>query len=106
MRVEWPKNTETRHWRATRDHLAEAEAVTLMTGRTIDRMYPERPPVADDAPAVLEVRDLRGERVKGVSFALRRGEILGVGGLAGQGQRDLFMTLFGARKRAPVHRSS
>jgi ribose transport system ATP-binding protein len=85
---------------ATRDHLTEAEAVTLMTGRTIDRMYPERPPVEDDAPAVLEVRDLRGERVNGVSFALRRGEILGVGGLAGQGQRDLFMTLFGARKRA------
>jgi ribose transport system ATP-binding protein len=47
---------------------------------------------------VLEVHDLHGERVQGVSFALRRGEILGVGGLAGQGQRDLFMTLFGARK--------
>jgi ribose transport system ATP-binding protein len=83
---------------ATRDTLSEAEAVTLMTGRTIDRMYPERTPVADDAPAVLEVTDLQGERVRGVSFALRRGEILGVGGLAGQGQRDLFMTLFGARK--------
>jgi ribose transport system ATP-binding protein len=83
---------------ATRDRLTEAEAVTLMTGRTIDRLYPELPDVADDAPAVLEARDLRGERVQGVSFALRRGEILGVGGLAGQGQRDLFMTLFGARK--------
>ena len=85
---------------ATRDQLTEGEAVTLMTGRTIDRMYPERPPVADDSPAVLEVRNLSGERVKGVSFALHRGEILGVGGLAGQGQRDLFMTLFGARKQA------
>jgi ribose transport system ATP-binding protein len=84
----------------TRHQLTEEEAVTLMTGRTIDRMYPERAPIADDAPAVLEVRDLRGERVNGVSFALRRGEILGIGGLAGQGQRDLFMTLFGARKTA------
>jgi len=84
----------------TRDQLTEAEAVTLMTGRTIDRMYPERTPVADDAPPVLEVRDLHGERVQGVSFTLHRGEILGVGGLAGQGQRDLFMTLFGARKQA------
>ena len=44
------------------------------------------------------MRDLHGERLAGVSLSLRRGEILGVGGLAGQGQRDLFMTLFGARK--------
>jgi ribose transport system ATP-binding protein len=85
---------------ATRDHLTEREAVTLMTGRTIDRLYPERLPVPHEAPAVLEVRDLRGEHVQGISFALQRGEILGVGGLAGQGQRDLFMTLFGARKLA------
>ena len=100
---------------ATRDASStRGEAVTLMTGRTIDRMYPEAPPIPDDAPPVLEVRDLRGERVGGVSFALRRGEILGVGGLAGQGQRDLFMTLFGARsasggeiaRRRPAARAS
>jgi len=36
--------------------------------------------------------------VNGFSLELRRGEILGIGGLAGQGQRELFMTLFGARK--------
>jgi ribose transport system ATP-binding protein len=81
-----------------RDRLTEGEAVTLMTGRTIDRMYPELPPLSADAAAVLEVEALQGTSVRGVSFALRRGEILGVGGLAGQGQRDLFMTLFGARK--------
>jgi ribose transport system ATP-binding protein len=81
-----------------RDRLSEGEAVTLMTGRTIDRMYPELPPLPADTTAVLEVDGLEGTSVRGVSFALRRGEILGVGGLAGQGQRDLFMTLFGARK--------
>jgi ribose transport system ATP-binding protein len=36
--------------------------------------------------------------VRDVSLTLRRGEILGIGGLAGQGQRELFMTLFGARR--------
>jgi acetyl-CoA carboxylase carboxyl transferase subunit beta len=61
-------------------------------------MYPELAPLAADAEAVLEVRDLHGTQVDGVSFVLRKGEILGIGGLAGQGQRDLFMTLFGARK--------
>jgi ribose transport system ATP-binding protein len=83
---------------ATRAELTEREAVTLMTGRTIDRLYPELPPAPADAPDALAVSDLKGERLAGVSFSLRRGEILGVGGLAGQGQRDLFMTLFGARK--------
>jgi len=85
---------------ATREQLTEQEAVTLMTGRTIDRLYPQLPLLEKEAPAVLDVDGLQGERMRGVSFALRRGEVLGVGGLAGQGQRDLFMTLFGAHKAA------
>ena len=39
-----------------------------MTGRTIDRMYPELPAAPRRRRAVLEVRDLRGERLRGVSF--------------------------------------
>jgi ribose transport system ATP-binding protein len=83
---------------ATRPRIDEAEAVTLMTGRTIDRAYPEPTALPADARPVLEVRGLRAEGVRDVSLVLRQGEILGVGGLAGQGQRELFMTLFGARK--------
>src|SRR5262249_32028619 len=82
----------------TRDSIAESEAVTLMTGRTIDRIYPDLPPVPADAQVGLEVRDLASPGVNGFSLELRRGEILGIGGLAGQGQRELFMALFGARK--------
>jgi len=55
---------------------------------------------APDADVVLEADGLGDDILEDVSFKLRRGEILGVGGLAGQGQRDLFMTLFGARKQA------
>jgi ribose transport system ATP-binding protein len=84
---------------ATRASIAESEAVTLMTGRTIDRIYPDLPPVPNDAPVALEARELESAGVNGFSFELRRGEILGIGGLAGQGQRELFTTLFGARKR-------
>jgi ribose transport system ATP-binding protein len=83
---------------ATRASITESEAVTLMTGRTIDRIYPDLPPVPDDAAVAFEARDLASPGVNGFSFELRRGEILGIGGLAGQGQRELFMTLFGARK--------
>jgi simple sugar transport system ATP-binding protein len=49
--------------------------------------------------AVLTVRDLRvampGERVDGVSFELRRGEILGIGGLAGQGKTGIANGIMG-----------
>ena len=48
---------------------------------------------------VLEVNDLsvRGA-FQGVSFVLREGEIVGLVGLAGQGQREILRTLFGDRR--------
>jgi ribose transport system ATP-binding protein len=83
---------------ATRERFDEDEAVTLMTGRTIDRMYPDKAAPPGDADVVLEAEGLRDDVLDGVSFQLRRGEILGIGGLAGQGQPELFMSLFGARR--------
>ena len=82
---------------ATRVSATEDEAVTLMTGRTIERIYPHRSPAPTGDPA-LEVSDLAADGVNGCSFAVKPGEILGIGGLAGQGQRELFMTIFGARR--------
>src|SRR4029077_3745164 len=82
---------------ATRERFDENDAVTLMTGRTIDLMYPVKPPPAGDADVVLEAEELRDDVLDGVSFQLRRGEILGVGGLAGQSQPGLLMWLLRAR---------
>jgi ribose transport system ATP-binding protein len=81
----------------TRTSLSEDEAVQLMTGRAIDRAFPKPPPLQETKP-VMRVRELAGEGLHGVSFDLRPGEILGVGGLAGHGQRELFLSLFGAQK--------
>lgn len=83
---------------ATRDSLDESEAVTLMTGRTIDRAYPSPPPLPADPDPVLQVLGLSADGVDAVDLTVHRGEIVGVGGLAGQGQRELFLTLFGARR--------
>jgi ribose transport system ATP-binding protein len=45
---------------------------------------------------VLSIEGLNyGELLKGVSFELRKGEILGIGGLAGQGQHELMLALAG-----------
>lgn len=45
---------------------------------------------------VLRVRDLRNEGLQNVSLSLRRGEVLGVSGLLGNGQSELSAALFGA----------
>ena len=57
----WPTgspSSATASTSTTRESIDESEAVTLMTGRTIDRIYPDLPPVPEDAPVALEVRDL------------------------------------------------
>jgi ribose transport system ATP-binding protein len=77
--------------------LSEEAAVELMTGRKLDMQYPEPAPVQKRVE-VLGARDLTGHSLKGATLSAYAGEILGVGGLAGQGQRDLFLTLFGASR--------
>lgn len=47
-------------------------------------------------PVRLSVRDLKTQVLHGVSLEVRDGELLGLGGLQGQGQSDLLMALFGA----------
>jgi ribose transport system ATP-binding protein len=75
----------------------------MMVGREISQFYsPHEPNVGAD---LLRVEDLgtrdRGARagrgLSGVSFTLRTGEILGVGGLMGSGRTELLECLFGAR---------
>ncbi len=78
--------------------LSDSEIVSMMLGRRLDRLFPERKPTATDRVA-LKVSDLKvGHQLRGVSFSLREGEVLGVAGLQGHGQRELFMALFGAER--------
>ncbi|WP_245511994.1 MULTISPECIES: sugar ABC transporter ATP-binding protein [unclassified Mesorhizobium] len=78
--------------------VSDNEIVTQMIGRHLDRLYPERMATATDRVA-LNVRGLSsGSRLSGVDFTLREGEVLGVGGLQGHGQRELFQALFGASR--------
>ena len=51
----------------------------------------------DAGPVALSVSGLVGNNLDGISFEVRKGEILGVTGLAGSGVDDLAETLFGAQ---------
>jgi ribose transport system ATP-binding protein len=75
---------------------ARDEIVQLMIGREIEQVYPPKPAPVAARPSVLEVERLGWyERLREVSFIVGRGEIVGLGGLDGQGQRDLLLALFG-----------
>lgn len=71
------------------------ELVSLILGRRISRLYPPREtPISPDI--VLQVDQLEtSTRLRGVSLQLHGGEILGIGGLTGQGQDELFRRLYG-----------
>ena len=74
----------------------EAEAITLMTGQQVETLYPARIPIPVDAKPALELMDATVNGSARLGLTLSAGEILGVGGLAGQGHRELFLGLFGA----------
>ena len=86
----------------------EDDLAALMVGRsvqlTVDRG--ESHPGAEPLLRVhdLRVRDDRGhEAVKGVSFEVRGGEILGIAGVAGNGQDELVEVLTGLRHATSGH---
>ena len=72
------------------------ELIKLMLGRDIGSTYPERNSKIGDV--VLEAKNIVAEGVKNVSFSVRAGEVLGIGGLVGSGRSELVNTIFGAQK--------
>jgi ribose transport system ATP-binding protein len=72
-----------------------AEIVQLMIGRDIATQYPPKPPRRRPAPA-LKIENLGWEkRLEAISLDVGAGEIVGLGGLDGQGQKTLLLALFG-----------
>lgn len=75
------------------------DIIKMMVGRTVFSEPKTASCVAEDAPVVLRCENLsRGKAVKGVTFELRRGEILGFSGLMGAGRTETARLLFGADK--------
>ncbi|MGV1060894.1 sugar ABC transporter ATP-binding protein [Clostridium perfringens] len=72
--------------------------IAMMVGRTIEDQFPYRDVKKGDL--ALEVKNLScKEGVKGASFTLRQGEILGIAGLMGSGRTELAKTIFGEYKK-------
>ncbi len=70
------------------------ELVSYMVGRELGEDYPPRKTPLGDV--VMEVQGLTNDKVHDVSFKLRKGEILGFGGLVGAGRTEVMQAVFGA----------
>ena len=78
--------------------LTTDKIITLMVGRELTNLYPKRENVPGEV--VFEVKDftsINPRSFRNVNFQLRRGEILGVGGLVGAQRTELMEGLFGIR---------
>jgi ribose transport system ATP-binding protein len=77
------------------DELTDDEMVQLIVGRSIEAAFPDkRPPSATAAPALV-LRGFTGRRFAGLDLDLQPGEIVGIAGIAGNGQSDVLRALAG-----------
>lgn len=80
------------------------KVIALMVGRDVGEIFPEFNHFAEQT--VFEVRDITAfdaenanrKLVDGVSFSVRKGEVVGIAGLMGAGRSELLMSLFGAHR--------
>lgn len=87
------------------DTFTNESLVSLMVGRKLNQLFPERAPIPPEASksrnaAILEVRSLSGDCTTNVSLSLFPGEVLGLAGLMGAGRSELARLLFGLDPRA------
>jgi ABC-type sugar transport system ATPase subunit len=82
--------------------LSQADLIRHMVGQDVGAIYSrEATGARKDAPLAFEVRNIATPPlVKDVSFSVRRGEILGLGGLVGAGRSETVEAIFGLRPRS------
>lgn len=76
------------------------ELVAKMVGRSLTQRFPEKTNTPGEV--VLQVSHLTAKNqpsIQDVSFELRQGEVLGIGGLVGAKRTDIVETLFGIREK-------
>jgi ribose transport system ATP-binding protein len=87
------KHIETKPLTEVKDR---AELIRLMIGKTVYEQYVARD--LTDAANLLEVKNLSNKKLKDISFAVKRGEIVGFYGLVGAGKTELARAIYGADK--------
>lgn len=75
---------------------SDDEIVQMMIGRDWSNVFPKKPARTAPPEPALEIDNLTWQPVlKHLTLSVGKGEIVGIGGLDGQGQRELLLALFG-----------
>lgn len=80
-------------------HVDNEGIVEALVGSRIGSFYPARQNAQRDSRVRLEVSDVRGSVVSGMSLSLHSGEIVGITGLQGSGFEELPYLLFDRERR-------
>ena len=73
----------------------EEQIVELIVGRSLETTFPDKAVVETDADDAYAVSRISGQGFTEVSFAARRGEVIGLAGVEGNGQREVLRALGG-----------
>lgn len=78
--------------------VSRSELIQLMVGRELSAVFPKRHVASGVASGVAPGESLlQVENIRGSSFSIRAGEILGIAGLVGSGRTELAEAIFGLR---------
>lgn len=80
--------------------LDEDRLISLMTGRAIEDLFPAKRDSrkVQSAPEIVRIENGSFGKCKNIDLTIKKGEILGIGGLQGQGQQTVLEGLFGMRR--------
>ena len=76
-------------------NVTEAEILALIIGRSVDRAFPDKTTSRAGAEPVLVARQICSARLQGVDLEVGPGEVVGLAGVEGNGQRDFIRALAG-----------
>jgi ribose transport system ATP-binding protein len=77
------------------DEIDEQGILELIAGRELDAVFPDKLGDAGTGTTILAVEGLSGETFDDITLGVAEGEIVGVAGVAGNGQRELVRALAG-----------
>ncbi len=75
--------------------VSEGDILALIIGRSVEHAYPAKMTRRETDQPVLVAKNIRGDRLQGVDVEVWPGEVLGLAGVEGNGQRDFIRGLAG-----------
>lgn len=75
--------------------VSEEEILALIIGRSVERAFPEKDTISPQAAPLFVATGIRGDKLRNVDLEVRPGEVVGLAGVEGNGQRDFIRALAG-----------